>query len=169
MICKSFFVLDFKLGSKIDKNFPELHMRKKYEWNCSNKKQKSSLNYKWILQYILKKENKSTKNILVISVNIFRLSSLSIQTKLWTQTWFVKLVFFIDDPSLFQIAFWVFINSLVITRIRWMHCSFINLIVIVTSNANQFQDNISVIAVMPFVLIFATLDQFWFWVTVFFI
>ena len=31
---------------------------------------------------ILKKENKSTKNILVISVNIFRLSSLSIQTKL---------------------------------------------------------------------------------------
>ena len=32
--------------------------------------------------YILKKENKSTKNILVTSVNIFRLSSLSIQTKL---------------------------------------------------------------------------------------
>ena len=50
--------------------------------------------WKWLLiiQYILKKENKSTKNILVISVNIFRLSSLSIQTKLRTQLGYITLI-----------------------------------------------------------------------------
>ena len=42
----------------------------------------STLAYLDIYIYILKKENKSTKNILVTSVNIFRLSSLSTQTKL---------------------------------------------------------------------------------------